>query len=108
MSIAIPLDDGKFHMVAVTYDWTSTGTSALNSWIRFYFDWEQIPRYNEGSHWSDVTFNTSQLNATIWWPWPWANYFKWEIDEVIVENIARSNEKMKKYYTYARWRFWIQ
>lgn len=29
------------------------------------------------------------------------------LDEVIIENVARSTEKVKRYYTYTKWRFWI-
>lgn len=100
ISIKSLINDGKRHLVWVTYDWTSTwGSTDYNAWIRFYVDWNQIKR--DVSTWwnTNVTFNTQQANATIWWPWAWINYFKWLIDEVIVENRAWTAAEIKKYYT---------
>jgi hypothetical protein len=59
-------------------------------------------------------------SATMTWNWTWAtntwviwanttnnNVFNWLIDEVIIENRVWTAVETQKYYTYAKWRFWI-
>lgn len=98
------LDDWKLHMVAVTYNWVTTWTDTLWAGIRFWIDWTEISRWSLKD---DTTFSTATTNSGIWTQY-WSNLlWNWLIDEVIIENRAWTATEIKKYYTYAKWRFWI-
>lgn len=55
-----------------------------------------------------TTPNTPTNNTMIWRDIDITpSFFNWLIDEVIIENVARTAEQVKKYYTYTQWRFGI-
>lgn len=84
--------------VLVTKIWTNAPV--------FYVNGIQVSSSLFDSWWV-VTKPTAQWTS-IWrlWLYNWF-YFNWAIDEVIIENVVRSPEKIKKYYTYTKGRFWI-
>ena len=107
----------------VTWDWvnferkyTSTNILLDNVWYlititytnndspKMYLDWNEITytktgSYNPPADWSDSIFR-------IWREYT-SSEFYWNVDEIIIENTAWSAEKVKKYYTMTKWRFWI-
>lgn len=105
-----------------TNTWWQTSTSSINNWNRhlvwFTYDGANLKIYVD---WRLETTNaqTGWIIATsrplfIWWrtsnPW-WTTmqyWFNGQIDEIVFEDVVWSPEKIKKYYTYTKWRFWIQ
>jgi len=89
---------GIWYNIILTYDGTT---------IKIYWDGKLIlSQARSLSYYSD-----SQAG----WFGIWAerqnstnnNYYAWLVDEVIVENIVWSAEKIKRYYTFSKGRFWI-
>lgn len=85
--------DWKWHMVA---------------WVRrnnvqyLYYDWLLV--------WNANPWTNSAWSSTIvlWWrPLDTAQRFTWNIDESFYENYWWTDNQIKRYYTHAKWRFWI-
>lgn len=99
---AITVNDWNLHHIAITYRWTG-------SW------WAWLTIYVDGK--IDTVFaSTGDMNTNSFPFYVWGrvnnalgtliyHWFVWPIDEVMVENRERSSTEMKKYYTYAKWRF---
>lgn len=89
------LNDWKRHLVWRTRD------ASNNNYI--YIDWVKVvTSANTIPAW-DIVSN----NVTLWVSLENSANYTWKIDEVIIENVVWSAEKWKKYYAYAKWRFWI-
>lgn len=73
------------------------------SWttIRQYVNWAEFSNYTSSGNFKTLTWTYK------WWLSANVNRYNWLIDEVIIENKAWTPEQIKKYYTYAKWRFWI-
>ena len=95
-------------------------TYTLNTWIRYNVmmtrDWNIIKTYIDWVLRATRTYSWAG-NIDMWWyginigtRTSWNNFIRWVdwlIDEVIIENVARTAEQIKKYYTYTKWRFGI-
>ena len=93
------VNDWKWHLVTVTWDWTTWTDSA-----KLYIDWVLDV--------TDTPTKTTEPTADNWlyiWRQPIvANYyFDWDIDEIIIENRAWTTNEVKKHYTYQKGLFWI-
>lgn len=88
--------------------WTWTNVIMTISWVwwimNFYVNWTKI--WDSVNLWN-FTAPTSPLNLSLYYDNS-GGYFNWLIDEVIIENKVWTPEQIKKYYTYTKWRFWIQ
>ncbi len=96
--------DWVWRSVAMSYDWSSTWTLDIDSWIRYFNDFSQSPRTN-ASYNGNVSLNTSQKNVMIWWPGAWFNYFKWKIRNVRVWWEQLPNAVIKNYALLNKWFF---
>jgi len=110
---------------ATVFDWaatTLTSTTTMSTWVwyhviflynwsalKIYINWNQ--KISTTRSWSGYARNTMS-RFTLWceqvtsW-WGTSVFYNGKIDEAIVENVSWSPEKIKKYYTYSKWRFWI-
>lgn len=93
------LTTGTWYHIAVTY----TGTSSISTTnTKIYIN--GVPKTTTGS--DSATVNTSATGYYIGARMDGAaDYMDGSIDEFIIENVAWSAEKVKKYYTYAKGRF---
>lgn len=62
---------------------------------------------NSASIWVNLLANSWSLSIWRQAFSPATTYYNWLIDEIIIENIARTAQEIQKYYTYAKWKFWI-
>jgi len=91
----------KVYQIGVTYDGSNTQAG-----IKLYVDGVEVTKTSvsnlplSGSLASTAAFQISGRGGA-------ANLWKGTIDEVVIENVAWSAEKFKKYYTYAKGRFGI-
>lgn len=83
--------------------WTFTWDTTTN-WIKIYINWEF--KWQTTFVWSvpTTTYEHYIGCARNWWV---VDRFDWIIDEVIIENRAWTPVEVQKYYTNAKWRFWI-
>lgn len=95
LSGSYTLQTGKRYHIVMTWSWTTEYC---------YINWELIFTRTWCTDWTPTWNFTIWRNAHLWW----RNYFDWLIDEVIVENRVWTPVEIQKYYTYAKWRFWIQ
>lgn len=81
--------------IIYSYNWTT---------LRWYLNWVDI--WNHVASWNWSTSPGNSLNLWMWYDW--TNFpYNWLHDETIVENVAWGSEYVKRYYTYAKWRFGI-
>lgn len=92
----------SWYNIVCIYDWWTISTSTAH----IYINWEiQSITQSVTSAWAA---NTANSNYWIWYdPITAGRNFDWVIDEVILENVAWSAGQVKRYYTYAKWRFAI-
>lgn len=104
--------------LAFFYGWTQvmvTGVLSNSVWyncvvsynrstqtLSFYVNWILVS--NTTSRNPTVPWNTT--NVKIWNQTTVDRFYNWNIDEVIIENVARSPEKIKRYYSMAKGRYW--
>lgn len=102
----------------VTWDEASNTTLAANTWyyITYTRNWTAHKFYVNGvldkeftrTVWVSAVTSTEWTTARIWrWVQSSAQFWSGLIDEVIIENRAWTPVEIQKYYTYAKWRFWI-
>lgn len=97
----------NWRMVAITYNWVSSGTATLGAWLRFYLNGVEIERNPSTDYRNNQSFSTAQSNVSIGGTNMYGGYFLWLIDEVITEARERTAIEMQKYYTFAKGRFGI-
>lgn len=102
LDIAATFDDGKWHHYCFSYN---------STWwvLKLYMDWALI----WSSSWGGTIYYQLNTNARIWssqftWSGAPESYFTWDIDEVFIEERIWTDAEVQKYYTYAKWSFWIQ
>lgn len=91
---SITINDGKWHNIIATLN-TSIGS-------KIYIDGTE-----RASDSITTQNNITSLSTAIGGAQYGGDYFTGEIDEVIIENVAWSQEKIKKYYTMTKGRFGI-
>jgi len=84
-------------------------TIVFTSWIGavIYINWLESWRWTSTMTWVQKSSRPLQLwyaSNQFYWV---TNKLNWLIDEFFMENIAWSVTEIRKYYTYSKWRFWI-
>lgn len=94
VSLNIALWTVNYYNIILRYDWTN---------IAWFLNWNIFGQTAASWTWSSAPWN----NLHIWRRYNWGLYANACIDEVIVENRARTAVEVQKYYTYAKGRFGI-
>lgn len=94
--------------------WTTdiaTNTRVNVMWV---WDWTNLKTYtnwlqSSSCAWANAPVYNASIRCRIWCneyvPNIRIDFFNWQIDEVIIENRAWTAEEIRRYYTYASWRF---
>lgn len=109
----------RYYIALWNASWTSytiyptTAYASANTWANFVLTWGSwnAKLYH---NWLLIDTATVSWNAqntanvlNIWRrAYAWSNIrFPWKIDEVIIENVVRTDAQIQRYYTYSKWRF---
>jgi len=75
--------------------------------VEFYYNWVKQPKTQTSTN--SWTLQNSSANVTLWYNSASIGYpnLNTTLDEVIIEGRVWTEAEAKKYYTYAKWQFWI-
>jgi hypothetical protein len=88
------INTGERHNIVATADWTN---------IKVYLDWVLAQTTASG-------YSTGSTSTTfgIWTEYPWQTiYYDGYMSNVIVENVAWTDQEVADYYDLTKWDYWI-
>lgn len=103
---------------AYSFSWFSASAdieswTSLSNWVWYNmvatYDWSTLAIYlNWTLSWSkSVNLTTWSSDLYIWWRPGWSCIVNWYINNVIVENKARTATEIEDYYNKTKWNYWL-
>ena len=103
---------------AYSFSWYSASAdieswTSLSNWVWYNmvatYDWSTLAIYlNWTLSWSkSVNLTTWSSDLYIWWRPSWSCIVNWYINNVIVENKARTATEIEDYYKKTKWNYWL-
>ena len=87
-----------------------TMTYSPSEWWKMYKNWALVDSFSSNKNLWQYNWETLiwwNYYSSSWRPNPWAQYFKWYLSDVIMEDVARTSSDVLNYFNKTKSNYWL-